>query len=280
MKRCHFHLLLLLLLVVHEGFGVPALDSSPSASTPNTIEESDKLPEGSGEASANDAALTSSKDKATQEPESSESSTPDNVASASSIDPTTIYAGGVLTPEVFQQYLTQYGAYPPFVGAYPAPVGAAAPGIYPYPGPIVVQTGYEGFLVPANAAASDTTTVVASTDSSSSASNPLVAFASRFLPSILMSSLFRIIAVVLSTIGIILFGSSIASALCRVTPICDIPAQAVNILRSGGAQDVGRMLAEEITPERVRRASVFVQNAIKKYQQLQELVDTSEVSTT
>ncbi|KAH8236713.1 hypothetical protein KR026_008905, partial [Drosophila bipectinata] len=279
MKRCHFHLLLLLLLVVHEGFGVPALDSSPSASTPNTIEESDKLPEGSGEASANDAALTSSKDKATQEPESSESSTPDNVASGSSIDPTTIYAGGVLTPEVFQQYLTQYGAYPPFVGAYPAPVGAAAPGIYPYPGPIVVQTGYEGFLVPANAAASDTTTVVASNDSSSSASNPLAAFASRFLPSILMSSLFRIIAVVLSTIGIILFGSSIASALCRVTPICDIPAQAVNILRSGGAQDVGRMLAEEITPERVRRASVFVQNAIKKYQQLQKLVDTSEVST-
>lgn len=202
------------------------------------------------------------------------------MASGSSIDPTTIYAGGVLTPEVFQQYLTQYGAYPPFVGAYPAPVGAAAPGIYPYPGPIVVQTGYEGFLVPANAVGqSDTTTVVASADTSSSP-NPLLAFASKFLPSILMSSLFRIVAVVLSTIGIILFGSSIASALCRVTPICDIPAQAVNILRTGGAQDVGRMLAEEITPERVRRASVFVQNAIKKYQQLQKLVDASEVSTT
>ncbi|EDV42363.1 uncharacterized protein Dana_GF17050 [Drosophila ananassae] len=280
MKRCQFQVLLLLLLVVHEGFAVPALDSSPSAATPNTIEESDKLPEGSGEAATNDAALTSTKDKVIQEPESSEASTPDNVASGSSIDPTTIYAGGVLTPEVFQQYLTQYGAYPPFVGAYPAPVGAAAPGIYPYPGPIVVQTGYEGFLVPANAVGqSDTTTVVASADTSSSP-NPLLAFASKFLPSILMSSLFRIVAVVLSTIGIILFGSSIASALCRVTPICDIPAQAVNILRTGGAQDVGRMLAEEITPERVRRASVFVQNAIKKYQQLQKLVDASEVSTT
>nr|CBE66570.1 CG10035-PA [Drosophila ananassae] len=280
MKRCQFQALLLLLLVVHEGFAVPALDSSPSAATPNTIEESDKLPEGSGEAATNDAALTSTKDKVIQEPESSEASTPDNVASGSSIDPTTIYAGGVLTPEVFQQYLTQYGAYPPFVGAYPAPVGAAAPGIYPYPGPIVVQTGYEGFLVPANAVGqSDTTTVVASADTSSSP-NPLLAFASKFLPSILMSSLFRIVAVVLSTIGIILFGSSIASALCRVTPICDIPAQAVNILRTGGAQDVGRMLAEEITPERVRRASVFVQNAIKKYQQLQKLVDASEVSTT
>lgn len=202
------------------------------------------------------------------------------MASGSSIDPTTIYAGGVLTPEVFQQYLTQYGAYPPFVGAYPAPVGAAAPGIYPYPGPIVVQTGYEGFLVPANAVGqSDTTTVVAPADSSSSP-NPLLSFASKFLPSILMSSLFRIIAVVLSTIGIILFGSSIASALCRLTPICDIPVQAVNILRSGGAQDVGRMLAEEITPERVRRATIFVQNAIKNYHKLQKLVDASEVSTT
>nr|CBE67052.1 CG10035-PA [Drosophila phaeopleura] len=280
MKRCQFQVLMLVLLVVHEGFGVPALDSSASAATPNTIEESDKLPEGSGEAATHDAALASTKEKVIQEPESSEASTPDNVASGSSIDPTTIYAGGVLTPELLQQYLTQYGAYAPFMGAYPAPVGAASPGIYPYPGPIVVQTGYEGFLVPANAVGqSDSTTVVAPTGSSSSA-NPLLVFASKFLPSILMSSLFRIVAVVLSTIGIILFGGSIASALCRVTPICDIPARAVNILRSGGSQDVGRMLAEEITPERVRRASVFVQNAIKKYQQLQKLVDESGVSTT
>lgn len=75
MKRCQFQVLLLLLLVVHEGFAVPALDSSPSAATPNTIEESDKLPEGSGEAATNDAALTSTKDKVIQEPESSEAST-------------------------------------------------------------------------------------------------------------------------------------------------------------------------------------------------------------
>lgn len=73
MKR--FQVLLLVLLVVHEGFGVPALDSSPSAATPNTIEESDKLPEGSGEAATNDAALTSTKEKVIQDPESSEAST-------------------------------------------------------------------------------------------------------------------------------------------------------------------------------------------------------------
>ncbi|KAH8306475.1 hypothetical protein KR018_012420 [Drosophila ironensis] len=286
-KRCQFSLLLLLLLIVDGTLSVPALDASPPAATPNTIDESDKLPEGSGEPTSNgstqDAALTNSKETIAQVAEPSESlSLTDNVASGSSIDPTSIYAGGILTPESFQQYLTQYGAYPPFVGSYPAPVGAAASGIYPYPGPIVVQTGYEGFLVPANAAvSSDTTTVVATATpaDSSSSSNPLLAFASKLIPSILVSTLFRIAAVVLSAVGIILFGGAITNALCRITPICDIPARAVNILRTGGPQDVGRMLAEEMTPERVRRASEFVRNAIRKYQQLQKLVDASQAES-
>jgi len=66
------------------------------------------------------------------------------VASESSIDPSTVYS---ITPEAFQQYVNQYGAaFAPY--SYPTPVGGSAPGIYPYPGPIVVQTGYEGFLMP------------------------------------------------------------------------------------------------------------------------------------
>ncbi|KAH8383412.1 hypothetical protein KR009_008476, partial [Drosophila setifemur] len=280
---CKFHLLLLLVLLVHGVFSIPALDATPTADTPNTIEESDKLPDGSGESSSNgvpqDSALANTKEPKPQSPEAAESSVPDNVASGSSIDPTSIYAGGILTPEVFQQYLTQYGGYAPYAGSYPAPVGAAAPGIYPYPGPIMVQTGYEGFLVPANAAGqSDTATVTApaAPTGSSSSPNPLVAFASNLLPSILMSTLFRIAAVIVSAVGIILFGGAITSALCRMTPICEIPARAVNVLRTGGAQDVGRMLAEEMTPERVRRATEFVRNAIRKYHQLQKLVEASE----
>ncbi|XP_001358023.4 uncharacterized protein [Drosophila pseudoobscura] len=276
--QCPNHSVLLLLLMIRGALSVPALDATPPAATPNTIDESDKLPEGrpiQGEIPLPNS-NTKSNETSPQVSESSEPSPPDNEASASSIDPTTIYAGGLITPEAFQQYLSQYGAaaYAPFGGSYPAPISAGAPGLYPYPGPIVVQTGYEGFLVPANAAGqADTTAVVAPAPESSSSNNPLIAFASKLLPTILMSTLFRIAAVVLSAVGIILFGSAITNALCRMTPICDIPAKAVDILRTGGAQDVGRMLADEMTPERVRRATEFVRNAIRKYRQLQKLVE-------
>ncbi|BFF92705.1 uncharacterized protein DMAD_10705 [Drosophila madeirensis] len=274
--QCKSHSVLLLLLMIRGALSVPALDATPAAATPNTIDESDKTAEGrppQGEAPLSN----NSNETSSQVAESSAvSSAPDNEASASSIDPTTIYASGLITPEAFQQYLSQYGAaaYAPFGGSYPAPISAGAPGLYPYPGPIVVQTGYEGFLVPANAAGqADSTTVEAAEPAPSSSNNPLLAFASRLLPTILMSTLFRIAAVVLSAVGVILFGGAITNALCRITPICDIPAKAVNILRTGGAQDVGRMLAEEMTPERVRRATEFVRNAIRKYRQLQKLVE-------
>lgn len=208
------------------------------------------------------------------------------MASASSNEPVSIYANGLITPEAFQQYLSQYGgssALAPMAAAYPSPM-TATPGLYPFPGPIVVQTGYEGFLVPASTAQAETfsdvsPTVVAATTPPQSAPlgvNPLIVFASKLLPSILMSTLFRIAAVVISAVGVILFGGAITNALCRLTPICDISGKAVDYLRSGGAQDVGRMLVEEITPERVRRTTDFVRNAIHKYRQLQKLVDPDE----
>nr|CAL26796.1 CG10035 [Drosophila melanogaster]CAL26805.1 CG10035 [Drosophila melanogaster]CAR93861.1 CG10035-PA [Drosophila melanogaster]CAR93862.1 CG10035-PA [Drosophila melanogaster]CAR93863.1 CG10035-PA [Drosophila melanogaster] len=279
LKDCSFHVLLVLLLMIRGSLCVPALDAAPPAATPNTVEESENLVEGSGEpvVAPTDVVPAASNDTTPPAEGNSEAAVPDNVASGSSIDPTTIYAGGLLTPEAFQQYLSQYGAYAPY--SYPAPVAGTAAGIYPYPGPIVVQTGYEGFLVPTNTAGqSDSTTVLAPTAQPNS-SNPLMTFVSNLLPTILMSTLFRIAAVVVSAVGIILFGGAITSALCRITPICEIPARAVNILRTGGAQDVGRMLAEEMTPERVRRATEFVRNAIRKYKQLQKLVEASEAVT-
>ncbi|XP_044312920.1 uncharacterized protein LOC108036994 [Drosophila rhopaloa] len=282
LKKCRSYLLLLLVLMIRGSLCVPALDVAPPAATPNTIEESDKLLEGSGETGTapQDGAPTISNETIPPATENSETAVPDNVASGSSIDATTVYGGGILTPEAFQHYLSQYAAYAPLAGSYPAPVAGAPPGIYPFPGPIVMQSGYEGFLMPANVAGqSDGTTVVATQPNSSPSSNPLLAFASNLLPSILMSTLFRIAAVVLSAVGVILFGGAITSALCRITPICEIPARAVNILRTGGAQDVGRMLAEEMTPERVRRATEFVRNAIRKYRQLQKLVEASEAVT-
>ncbi|EDW81104.1 uncharacterized protein Dwil_GK11199 [Drosophila willistoni] len=266
-----FQAFFLLLLMLGDVLTLPALDTKgPLPVTPNTIEETDKLADSSVDAKpASDLEQSNvNETNAAISPESSEQSVPDNVASASSIDPASIYASGLITPEVFQQYLSQYGAaaYGPFAGAYPAP------GLYPYPGPIVVQTGYEGFLAPAAVSQLEGTTVAAAPTPASS-SNPLLAFASKLLPTILMSTLFRIAAVIVSAVGVILFGGAITSALCRLTPICEIPAKAVDILRSGGAQDVGRMLAEEMTPERVRRATEFVRNAIRKYRQLQQFTE-------
>ncbi|XP_017076897.2 uncharacterized protein LOC108111807 [Drosophila eugracilis] len=278
LKECRSHLLVFLLLLIRGSLCLPALDAAPPAATPNTVEETENLVDGSGEpASApQESAPTISNETIPPTTETTEAAVPDNVASGSSIDPA-IYAGGILSPELLQQYLSQYNAYAPY--AYPTPVAGAAPGIYPYPGPIVVQTGYEGLLIPANVVSQSDTTTVAAPAPQPSSSNPLLVFISNLIPSILMSSLFRIAAVVLSTVAIILFGGAITSALCRITPICEIPARAVDILRTGGAQDVGRMLAEEMTPERVRRATVFVRNAIRKYQQLQKLVEASEAVT-
>uniref|UniRef100_A0A6P4E142 Uncharacterized protein LOC108036994 n=1 Tax=Drosophila rhopaloa TaxID=1041015 RepID=A0A6P4E142_DRORH len=49
LKKCRSYLLLLLVLMIRGSLCVPALDVAPPAATPNTIEESDKLLEGSGE---------------------------------------------------------------------------------------------------------------------------------------------------------------------------------------------------------------------------------------
>ncbi|KAH8310307.1 hypothetical protein KR044_000676 [Drosophila immigrans] len=286
-------LVLLLLLLSYEASALPAVETPIVASGVNSIEESDKLPDTNLEpssAAAQEAGLAALNATSQAEAEATDPTlTGDNEASASSNEPVSIYASGLITPEAFQQYLSQYGGaagLAPLGTAYPAPM-TGPPGLYPFPGPIVVQTGYEGFLVPAapagsSSADSDATTTVALTPvaapSASPGLNPLMAFASRLLPTILMSTLFRIAAVVLSAVGVILFGGAITNALCRLTPICDISGKAVTYFRSGGAQDVGRMLAEEITPERVRRTAEFVRGAIQKYRQLQLLVDPDSTS--
>ncbi|XP_034116758.1 uncharacterized protein LOC117576246 [Drosophila albomicans] len=284
----------LLLVLCYKGNALPAVETAIVPSGVNTIEESDKLPDSNSEqinaAASQEAGLVggnATNPSTTAESEAVDPTlTGDNEASASNNEPVSIYAGGLITPEAFQQYLNQYGGaagLAPLGTAYPAPI-TGPPGLYPFPGPIVVQTGYEGFLVPASPAgssnsesAADATTTVALTPvaapSASPTLNPLMAFASRLLPTILMSTLFRIAAVVLSAVGVILFGGAITNALCRLTPICDISGKAVTYFRTGGAQNVGRMLAEEITPERVRRTAEFVRGAIEKYRQLQKLVD-------
>lgn len=188
-------------------------------------------------------------------------------AGTTHFDPS-VYAG-YLTPEAFQQYLSQFaGAFAPYAypgyGAGPAPV---------YPGPFAVQTGYDGFLVPSVSASLSASGTAAST---SVASNVVTALQNLFT-TLMSSTIFQMVLTALGALAMILFGGAITTAICNLTPICNISFKAVSYLRGDGAADVGRMIAEEMTPERVRRASEFVRNAIKKYKEMQNLMKAEGV---
>lgn len=72
------------------------------------------------------------------------------------------------------------------------------------------------------------------------------------------------------------FGGAVTTAICNITPLCNISFKAVSYLRGNGAADMGRMLAEEMTPERIKRASELVRSAIRKYQELQKVMHEEE----
>lgn len=174
-----------------------------------------------------------------------------------------MYAG-YLTPEAFQQYLAQFaGAFGPYAypGYAPAPV---------YPAPYAVQTGYDGFLV-----ATPSTSLAASGTVSSTSGNVVTAL-SNLASTIMNSPIFRVIATIIGAILMMFFGGAVTTAICNITPLCNISFKAVSYLRGNGAADMGRMLAEEMTPERIKRASELVRSAIRKYQELQKVMHEEE----
>lgn len=197
-----------------------------------------------------------------------------NSGSANGDAANSLYAN-FLTPEAIQQYISQFGAAYPGYAAYPAPIGYAAaapppppPGTGPiYPGPYVVQTGYEGYLVPA-----PNTAVEATNNSNSNSLLSPFTYLTNLFSVLMMSALFRVVATVLGAIGMIFFGGALSRFVCSFTPLCT----AVEYLKSDNAERVGRIIAEGMTPERVRRATVFVQNAIRKYHELQKFVGSDE----
>lgn len=170
-----------------------------------------------------------------------------------------VYAG-YLTPEAFQQYLQQFaGAFAPYgyPGYAPAPV---------YPAPYAVQTGYDGFLIPTPGS----TSLSASGTIASNTGNNIITALTNLIPTLMESTIFRVIMTVIGAILMLLLGGAATTAICNLTPLCDISFKAVTYLRGNDEGNVGRMLAEEVTPERVRRAAEFVRSAIRKYQQMQK----------
>ncbi|XP_075144561.1 uncharacterized protein LOC142219479 [Haematobia irritans] len=234
------------------GNEVSVEESNGVAEPSEAIEES-KPPATPGPKPVDEEATNSNPEATYVLPENHGSST------GAHFDPS-IYAGYV-TPEAFQQYLSQFaGAFAPY--AYPG-YGAAPTPVYP--GPFAVQTGYDGFLVPAI-----TTSVSPSNTAVSTSIIGNIATVIHTISTFLMRSPFiQIILTALGALAMIVFGGALTTAICNFTPLCNISLKAVTYLRGDGAADMGRMIAEEMTPERVRRAAEFVRNAIRKYKELQ-----------
>ncbi|KAJ6638892.1 hypothetical protein Bhyg_11630 [Pseudolycoriella hygida] len=145
-----------------------------------------------------------------------------------------------------QQYVNSYGGpYAPGAHAvgYPIPYGAGYG-----PGGFALQTGFLDIF-----------------------RNTLP------YPRTIMSMLMRSGTYLLSSIGVILFGGAVTTAICTLTPLCTITFAALPFLglrETLTSKTIKESIANEITSDRVRRAAEFVRTALEKYNQIQEDFDT------
>lgn len=162
--------------------------------------------------------------------------------------------------DAVQQYVNSYGGpYAPGGHAvgYPVPYGGGYG-----PGGFALQTGYEGFLVPQIPPPPPP------------GPNVLDIFRNQ-LPNgrTVMSMLMRSGTYLLSSIGVVLFGGAVTTAICSLTPLCTITFAALPFLglrESLTSKTIKESIASEITSDRVRRAAEFVRTALEKYNQIQE----------
>lgn len=160
-----------------------------------------------------------------------------------------------------QQYVNSYGGpYAPGGHAVGYPLGYGAPGYGPGPG-FAVQTGYEGFLVP-------------------QIPPPVPPPPGLFdilrnqlpYPRSVMSMVMRSGTYLLGSIGVILFGGMVTTAICTFTPFCTITFAALPFLGLREAlstksigETIKETVASEATKERVRRAADFLQDVYVTY---------------
>lgn len=146
------------------------------------------------------------------------------------------------------------------LGPYGFPLGAGPPGGFS------VQSGFEGFLVP-HVPGPPPPPPPPPYSIGPGPFDLLRAIIPQSIASIFMRSG----GFLLQSIGVILFGGAVTTAICSMTPLCTISFAALPLLglRDGATKAVTDALSKEVTTDRVARAAAFVQNAIAKYQQLQ-----------
>uniref|UniRef100_A0A1A9ZZ08 Uncharacterized protein n=1 Tax=Glossina pallidipes TaxID=7398 RepID=A0A1A9ZZ08_GLOPL len=172
---------------------------------------------------------------------------------------TPAYAG-YLVPETFQEYFNQLGVH-----------------LVPHP-----YYGYAGALAPIHSAPnaspnnhedfSTSTYAVKPAGTFNGTRNALENFFTNFLDSSLFRVVFTIVVVIMTTF---LTGAAV-TAICNLTSICSGTSNAISYVSGKGVGDVGHMLMEEMTPERLSRATNFVRNAMDKYQTLSKQIAPEE----
>lgn len=90
-------------------------------------------------------------------------------------------------------------------------------------------------------------------------------------PKFLIAIVAKIVALVGSTIGIVLFGGAITSFICSFTPLCTISilGRPLALLRKETKEIVDKIVPE-VTAERIKRAADLLNLAVQKYQQMQK----------
>lgn len=162
-----------------------------------------------------------------------------------------------------QQYVSSYGGpYPPGANAVGYPVYGGGYG----PAGFGVQTGFEGYYVPSG--------VPIPPPPPPPGPGFLDVFRNNLPYSRTMwSMLMRSGTYLLSSIGVVLFGGAVTTAICTFTPLCTITFAALPLLGlrdTLNSKTIKETIASELTSDRARRAAEVLLTAVEKYSKLQD----------
>lgn len=192
---------------------------------------------------------------------------PQEVATGKSLDNGNAYAGS----DLIQQYAS---AYSPLYAAYPS---LASFGPYnPTDGTFSVQSGVDGYIIPAGLDGSrQSTAVVAKDDEDEDKedSNPLASLL-QFLPSFRTFSQIggRFFSVLLGLLGVTAVGGGVTTALCTYTPLCTIGLGP--LLAPIFARSLERSVMKNIDPEvvgQIEQTVDHLKSALVKFNGLQKI---------
>lgn len=208
--------------------------------------------------------------------------------------------------EHVQQYVTAYSGGHPYddlhLPTYVVPAGPWAHGPT-QPGAISVHDYVLHTTAPTAASTTTTTTTTPTPSTTSLIDKPMsvAGLLASVLPRSVAILLIRSVSFLLSTIGVVLFGGALTSALCALTPLCTLTIRGLPFigLRQSAASGLQTMLggtsvepaqlvaaavaaatngSADTTGTRIARAARLVGTAIAKYQEMQTQADADGVS--